>query len=100
MTEEETTRERFFYAYSAAYLLLPAEPDGPCPNCGAASLKLLYRTFGDSAIGWALFWCSSCLLGVGISRCPIPPGAHTLRSDATPEETTAMYPELGHVYLL
>jgi len=69
-------------AWLVAYELyrdaLPGLP-GPrtgnaCPNCGAAALRLAFTGLAQERVGYAAFWCDRCLVGIHLSRCPLPEG--------------------------
>lgn len=69
------TFEAWLDAYGEVYDAIPAEAGVACPNCGHRTLRLVFTGDLDRAIGYAHFWCDTCLQGIGISRAPIPDGA-------------------------
>lgn len=44
-----------------------------CPRCGSESLRLRYIGDEVERIGYALFWCESCLHGINVSRAGATP---------------------------
>ena len=71
--------------YEKAYEAVPSDADLACPNCGHHTLRLVFTGDLERAEGYASFWCDTCLLGIGISRAPIPDGA-VVRDIRVPRE--------------
>jgi hypothetical protein len=69
------TFDEWLRAYGEVYSALPDSADVACPNCGHHTLRLVFTGDLDRAIGFALFWCDTCLWGISISQAPIPDGA-------------------------
>ncbi|GGM06656.1 MULTISPECIES: hypothetical protein [Micromonospora] len=69
-------------AYDHVYRTSPGSSDLPCPNCGRSTLRLVFTGPPDMDVGYASFWCDTCLEGIHISRAVIPAGA-IVRSLAT-----------------
>ena len=69
------TWEDWQIAFSAAYEAVPEDPHTPCPHCGNETLRLVFTGDRDRGVGYAAFWCDTCLQGIGISRVAIPDGA-------------------------
>jgi hypothetical protein len=69
------TFDEWLVAYDEVYAALPDAADVACPNCGHHTLRLVFTGDLDRAVGFASFWCDTCLQGVSISRAPIPDGA-------------------------
>jgi hypothetical protein len=69
------TYDEWLDAYSEAYDLVPGTPTGACPHCGQRQLRLVFTGDPDRIVGYAHFWCDSCLHGIGVSRTTIPDGA-------------------------
>jgi hypothetical protein len=61
--------------YEQFYDAAPIEPHVACPECGSYRLHLVYTGDLDRDVGYGLFWCDACLLGVSICRAVIPDGA-------------------------
>lgn len=61
-------------AYGDYYQALPSRPDSECPNCGHRTLRLEFVAAADERIGWAAFWCDTCMLGITTSRTHVPTG--------------------------
>ena len=62
-------------AYELCYKALPTPPeDSACPNCGAERLRLAFTGLEEERVGYATFWCDGCLVGIHLSRCPVPDG--------------------------
>jgi hypothetical protein len=60
-----------------------------CPNCGADDLRLTFTGLCEQRTGYAAFWCDACLVGIHLSRCPVPEGA-PMESLDTPVERRAV----------
>lgn len=45
-----------------------------CPNCGQKNYGIRNIADPESRIGYALFWCESCLYGITVSRAKAPAG--------------------------
>lgn len=69
------TRDQWLTAYSEAYDAVPRDAGLACPHCGRRTLRLVFTGDLDRGVGYASFWCDTCLQGIGISRAPIPGGA-------------------------
>lgn len=69
------TYDQWLAAYSAAYDSIPRDSALSCPNCANQTLRLVFTGDPDRMIGYAHFWCDTCLEGIGVSRAPIPEGA-------------------------
>lgn len=61
-------------AYVDAYESLPGPVGGGCPNCGAGTLNLVFTGLVEDRVGYASFWCSTCLFGIHLSRVAVPDG--------------------------
>jgi hypothetical protein len=77
--------EQWTAAWNVAYDALPSETKGACPNCGHRTLRLVFSAKPASAIGYAEFWCDTCLEGLDVSRVVVPEGA-VVRDTSLPEE--------------
>ncbi|GAB1689449.1 hypothetical protein KRM28CT15_12520 [Krasilnikovia sp. M28-CT-15] len=83
------TYDDWLDAYSAAYDAAPGPFSLLCPNCGRQSLRLVFTGDLERMVGYAHFWCDSCLQGIGVSRTSIPDEAvvqdiHQPREDRQP----------------
>jgi hypothetical protein len=78
--------------YEAAYQAVPDDLHEPCPNCGMDSLHLVFTGHVSTAVGYASFWCDSCLQGIVISRAPIPEGAVARSIEQAPEDRRPRIP--------
>jgi hypothetical protein len=59
----------------------------PCPSCGNPELAARYVIDEGTRMGYALFWCNSCLEGITVSRAKAPSGVETRSfDDADPLE--------------
>lgn len=67
--------EAWLDAYDAMYAALPARGGATCPECGQATLRLVFTGDPERRLGWAQLWCESCNLGIHISRTAVPDGA-------------------------
>jgi len=77
-------------AYEQHYKALPARATHrPCPSCGADDLRLTFTGNQDRRVGYAAFWCDGCLVGIHLSRCPVPEGV-PMESLDTPVEQRAV----------
>lgn len=45
-----------------------------CPDCHNDSLNIRYVVGPSTRVGYVLFWCSSCLHGITVSRARAPEG--------------------------
>lgn len=52
-----------------------------CLDCGQLRLQVRYIVNPDTRVGYALFWCSSCLHGISVSRVRAPNGLPTWSID-------------------
>lgn len=60
-------------AFQQHYDRLPdTAPDVRCPNCGARKLSLAFQGLFPDRVGYASFWCETCLTGIHLSRCLVP----------------------------
>lgn len=57
-------------AWCAVYPAIPGDSHTPCPNCGSDALRIV---FAD--VGYAAFWCDTCLEGISVCRAVAPEGA-------------------------
>jgi hypothetical protein len=69
------TRDDWLTAYGVVYDAVPQSVDLACPHCGHRTLRLVFTGDLEREVGYASFWCDTCLRGIGISRAPIPAGA-------------------------
>jgi len=77
-------------AYEQHRKALPEqEAHRPCPSCGADELRLTYTGLPQERVGYAAFWCDGCLVGIHLSRCPVPDGV-AMESLETPVEQRAV----------
>jgi hypothetical protein len=77
-------------AYEQHYEALPGTADHTgCPNCGAERLRLVFTGLAGERVGYATFWCDGCLVGIHLSRCPVPDGV-PMDSIHTPVEQRAI----------
>lgn len=61
--------------YGQCYAALPDRAaDAKCPNCGSDELRLAFTGQPEQRRGYASFWCDGCLVGIHLSRCPVPDG--------------------------
>ncbi|PWU43339.1 hypothetical protein DLJ46_31905 [Micromonospora globispora] len=79
------TFDEWLDAYDIVYQALPGTADASCPNCGHKTLRLVFVGPPGRDVGYAAFWCDTCLEGIHISRAPIPAGV-VARSLASPPE--------------
>jgi hypothetical protein len=72
------SNDRLWYAWLRAYRNADSasieQPALRCPCCGRVGLRLVY-TGGEDPIGFASFWCATCLTGIHLCRVGIPAGA-------------------------
>lgn len=61
----------------------------PCPSCGSDDLRLTFTGQPEQRVGYAAFWCDDCLVGIHLSRCPVPEGV-PMESLDTPVEQRAV----------
>ena len=77
-------------AYEQHYKALPGRATHrPCPSCGEDGLRLTFTGQPDRRVGYAAFWCDGCLVGIHLSRCPVPEGV-PMESLDTPVEQRAV----------
>ncbi|MGW4965002.1 hypothetical protein ACWEPL_47935 [Nonomuraea sp. NPDC004186] len=76
-THDQALRwESWLHAYEQARDELPGPISGPCPNCGQACLRLVYRLrIPHLLVGEAHFWCDHCLKGPYLGSVEIPEAA-------------------------
>ena len=80
-------------AYARAYDILPeSAADAGCPNCGARTLGLAFTGLVQDRVGYASFWCSTCLFGIHLSRVVVPDGVPMESIDTPPGERTRQIP--------
>lgn len=72
MIENTASWRQWLSAYSRVYDLLPEPSDEACPNCGAHTLMLAFTGLPRDRVGYASFWCSTCMFGIHLSRVPVP----------------------------
>ena len=84
--------------YEEAFEAIPRDADLACPHCGHHTLRLVFTGDLDRAVGYASFWCDTCLLGIGISRAPIPEGAVVRDIHLPREERLPKIPNFRLVY--
>ena len=77
--------DEWLAAFDEVYRTLPADEKTACPNCGHRTLRLVFTAKPDADVGYAAFWCDTCLQGVHISRSAIPVGA-VVRDSSLPIE--------------
>jgi len=80
-------------AYERVYLALPKSIRIPCPNCGQATLRLQLTGNPETHVGFASFWCTTCMLGISTGRCNIPHGVDMLSFDLPDEEWSRHVPQ-------
>lgn len=78
--------EEWKRAWNPVYEAIPGDSHTPCPNCGSDALRIVFTGDLDRAIGYASFWCDSCLEGIGVSRTAIPDGAAVQNIHDAPED--------------
>lgn len=71
-TENKASWKDWLAAYVRAYELLPDSSPGVCPNCGARTLNLAFTGLVRDRVGYASFWCSTCMFGIHLSRVAVP----------------------------
>lgn len=91
MTENTASWHQWLSAYSRAYDLLPETSDEVCPNCGARSLNLAFTGLPRDRVGYASFWCGTCMFGIHLSRVPVP--------DDVPMDSVYTAPSERHVQI-
>lgn len=87
------TFEQWTDAWNDVYDALPAEPQGACPNCGHHTLRVVFSAKPDSAIGYAAFWCDTCMEGLHISRVVIPERADVRDTSLPSDEREPAIPD-------
>lgn len=75
IAESRASWKDWLAAYVRAYELLPDSSSDACPNCGARTLNLAFTGLVADRVGYASFWCSTCLFGIHLSRVPVPDDA-------------------------
>ena len=75
MTDSQAEYEAWLDAYEMAWQNPAAVPTMTCPSCGGNALHLIFVVddLNDDS-GTAVFWCDSCLRGLGPNQAPIPAG--------------------------
>lgn len=71
-TENRASWRDWLAAYVRTYESLPDSSAEACPNCGARTLNLAFTGLVPDRVGYASFWCSTCLFGIHLSRVPVP----------------------------
>jgi hypothetical protein len=66
--------ETWLTAFEAMYEALPARGDALCPDCGGATLHLVFTGDPRSRRAYAQLWCEKCVRGIPISQTVAPPG--------------------------
>lgn len=97
-TIQDASYRNWRRAYADAYEALPERPEIECPNCGHTELRLEFVASEKDRIGYGMFWCEFCLVGIRISRTWVPTGVkfHPL---GTPQEVMrTIVPEYTTVY--
>lgn len=90
---DNTTRWRdWLSAYEVAYEGLPEKMSIPCPNCGSDTLNLAFTGLPRDRVGYGSFWCSTCMFGIHLSRCPVPDGVPMDSIYTPPEERMTHIP--------
>jgi hypothetical protein len=79
-------------AFEQCCKALPEPPRADCPHCGADRLRLLFTGPEDTRVGYASFWCDACLIGVHLSRCPVPAGVAMESLDTPVRERAVRVP--------
>jgi hypothetical protein len=74
MREQKAPWNEWLAAYQRVYDALPGSSDVRCPNCGASALRLVFTGLRQDRLGYASFWCDSCLFGIHLSRTFVPDG--------------------------
>ncbi|MFE0104807.1 hypothetical protein [Streptomyces sp. NPDC059009] len=49
-----------------------------CPNCRCKTLELVFTEKLPGRIGYASFWCNTCMFGIHLSRTEIPEDAEVI----------------------
>ncbi|MGW6058721.1 hypothetical protein [Streptomyces sp. NPDC055189] len=68
-------------AYERAYEEPSAVRDIECPNCTNRTLVLVFSEKLEGGIGYASFWCDTCMYGIHLSRTQIPDVAEVITLD-------------------
>jgi hypothetical protein len=92
------THDQWLDAYETCYGQLPGVLQVPCPHCGNPTLRLVFTGHPETMVGYASFWCDTCLNGIGISRAPIPEGAVMQDIRDAPEDRTPKVPNYRLVH--
>jgi hypothetical protein len=77
--------ESWLTAFDAMCDALPARGDAPCPDCGRATLCLVFTGNPASRRAYAQLWCEVCVRGIHISQTVVPPGV-PMNDYRTPRE--------------
>lgn len=85
--------DEWLESYDASYRALPAPPTGACPNCGHRTLRLVFTAQPGTDVGYASFWCDTCLEGVHVSRAVIPAGVEARSLATAPDERRPIIPD-------
>ncbi len=83
---QHASYQDWWQAYGDTYEALPNPPTLACPNCAHHTLRLEFIANESDRIGYAKFWCETCLFGIHISRTWVPEGV-TFHPIGTPRET-------------
>lgn len=90
--------EAWLDAYDAVYKSLAKIGSYSCPNCASKTLRLVFTGPPNLDVGYASFWCDSCLEGIHISRALIPDGAVVRSTEVPQEERSPHVPEYRIVW--
>jgi hypothetical protein len=63
-----------------------------CHSCGATDLRIAFTGDQDARIGYASFWCQTCLNGICTCRLHIPAGVDVLPFGLPAEERRKLVP--------
>lgn len=64
--------ETWLTAFDAMYEALPARGDTPCPDCGQATLHLVFTGDLGTRRAYAQLWCEKCVRGIHLSQTVVP----------------------------
>ena len=84
--------------YGDVYEALPERLEKPCPNCGSNSLRLEFVARESDHLGYAMFWCDFCLLGIHVSYTSVPRGVAFHLLDTPWSELGKTIPEYTIIY--
>ncbi|MGW4897032.1 hypothetical protein ACWEQL_32945 [Kitasatospora sp. NPDC004240] len=75
MRYHQASWDDWLNAYQDVLAAVPDAPEVACPRCGSPTLRLVFVGPAGSGVGYASLWCETCVVGISISRCPVPDGA-------------------------